>query len=395
MLIELTTDDVAEVLSKLVAQPSVSPAAEAQFEYPPYGEKALAELLREMVSAIGGAAEVVESLPGRANFIARFDAPRGAPSLMFEAHADTVGVEGMVIEPFEPVVREGRLYGRGSCDTKGALAAMFLAIRGVLAADGKLPVQLYFASTWGEELGADGAVALVESGLKPDAAVIGEPTGLEIVLAHKGVVRFVIETTGLAAHSSAPGDGINAIYKMRKVIEAIEGPIAEALTARNHELLGPPTISVGTISGGSQVNVVPDRCAIQVDRRMIPGESVDEAANEILAHLDSLKGADSDFEFTYRTGQTYPPFEEDRQSPIASTVTDACTKVLGYAEFATAPWAATSGVFKKAGIPCVLFGPGSIKQAHTREEFIELGQVVKAAQVYAEIIRSAGRMSEK
>jgi acetylornithine deacetylase len=359
-------------------------------EGPPFGEAAMAELLGKLLSSWGAKITVQEISAGRPNFIATFEGRGAQRSLMLEAHSDTVSVDGMAIPPFEPTVRDGRLYGRGACDTKGSMAAMLLGIREVLERDSKLPVTLHFVSTCNEELGATGAHELMKRGFRVDAAVVGEPTDLAIVHAHKGALRFRIQTHGVAAHSSDPSRGVNAISQMRAVLEALELRVIPSLAQTKHPLLGSPTLSVGTIHGGTQVNVIPALCEIEVDRRLVPGESRDAARAQIVRELTALKQKDANFEFECEGIEYYPPLEQDKESAVARLVAVACRKVLGDARFTTAPWGANSGVFGQAGIPCVLFGPGSVAQAHTKDEFIELEQVVKAAQVYAEIIGRSG-----
>jgi len=309
---------------------------------------------------------------------------------MLEAHSDTVDHQGMTIEPFQPNVRDGRLYGRGACDTKGAMAAMLWAIRAVLDADGQLPTDLYFVSTCNEELGATGAQRLVEDGLRVDAAVVGEPTELAVVHATKGAIRFRVETCGVAAHSSCPERGVNAIYQMRRVLQVLEEQVAPSLASKAHPLLGPPTISVGTIQGGSQVNIVPASCRIEIDRRLLPQERPEQVAREIQEPLSALCRTVEGLDLTCRQIEYYPPFEEPRDSALSRLAGQACGEVVGRTEFAVAPWASNAGQFKQAGIASVVVGPGSIRQAHTREEFVELDQVVAASAVYAKIVRSFG-----
>ena len=381
-----TADDVVELLSRLVARASVDPPPGAPAE-PPFGEGALAGLLTEILSPWGARTETVEFAPGRFNFLARFDGADPGRTLMLEAHADTVAVEGMAVPPFDPVVRDGRLYGRGSCDCKGAMAAMLLGIRTVLDERGRLPATLRFVSTGDEEVGGTGARRLVAEGLHVDAAIVGEPTGLAIVHAARGGYRCRIVTKGRAAHSSDPSQGVSAIRKMARVVQGLEGPFAAELARRGHPLLGAPTVSVGVIRGGQQVNVVPDRCEIEVDRRTLPGEIRDGVARQLRRHLDAIGAADPQFAYDLEDLAWYPAFVEDREAPVARLAAEACRAVLGRAEFKAVPWTANSGIFKEAGIPCVLFGPGSSGQAHTADESVELDQVAKAVEVYAEIIR--------
>jgi acetylornithine deacetylase len=383
---------VTELLSRLISCPSVNPNNQP-FSGPPFGEERMARLLSDQLAGWGAEVSVREVLPGRFNFISRFKGKKPHPSLMLEAHSDTVGVTDMSIPPFEPHIAGGRMYGRGACDDKGPMAAMLLALRTVLDEDGGFPSDVCFVATCNEELGASGARCLMAEGLRADAALVAEPTNLEIVDAHKGVVRWRIRTRGVAAHSSAPESGVNAISAMALLIERINGPLAGSLAKKRHPRLGSPTVCVSTIRGGTQVNVVPAQCEIEVDRRLLPDKTPEQATTDLVRELEDLKRSSAGFEYSLEEIDQYPPLEEDPKGPIASAVAAACAKVLGRAAFAAAPWGANSGVFKSAGIPCVLFGPGSIRQAHTREEFVELEQVAQAVAVYAEVIRRFGRSS--
>ena len=375
----------AELLGRLVACPSVNPV-EAAPTGPPFGEGAMADLLTAILSAWGAVTRKVEIAPGRFNFIARF-AGTGPRSLMLEAHSDTVSVEGMTVAPFEAVVRDGRLSGRGSCDDKGPMAAMLLAIRSVFGSGFRPAGTVYFVSTADEEIGAAGAKAVVADGPRVDMAVVGEPTGMAVIHAHKGASRVRITARGRAAHSSDPAAGVNAIARMARLVDAIEGPYAGRLAARPHAALGPPTVCVGNIRGGTQANIVPDRCEINVDRRTLPGETSDGVLAEFRSLLDVLRAGDPELGYDIEQCQWWPAFEEDPRGPVAGLVAAACQKVLGRAERRGAPWTSNAGVFRAGGLPCVLFGPGSVRQAHTADEYIELKEVVAAAEVYAEIIR--------
>lgn len=339
-------------------------------------EEALAAVLTRRLEPWGARITTEEVTPGRTNFIATFAGTDPTHSVMLEAHGDTVGGDA----PFQATVRDGRLYGRGSCDTKGSMTAMLLGIRDVLERDGRPPVTVHFVSTCDEELHAAGAHALVTGGFRVDFAVVGEPTDLKIVHMHKGVLRMKIFTDGVAAHSSDPGRGVNAIYRMARVIDALENRVAPSLQAIRHPLLGSPTLSVGTIRGGTQVNIVPAECEIEVDRRLVPGESADEALAAILAGLD----------VRHTVTGIYPALGEPRDGRAASPAARACQRVLGAAEFGTVAYGTNAGVFERAAIPCVVFGPGSITQAHTRDEYVELAEVARAVDVYAAILRDPG-----
>jgi len=269
-----------------------------------------------------------------------------------------------------------------------AMSGMLTAIRTVLDENGSPPTDLFFVSTCDEEGGGSGAYKLMEEGFRVNGAVVGEPTDLNIVSAHKGVIRWNITTHGLAAHTSTPSRGVNAISMMQKVIERIEGPVAAELHARHHPVLNEPTITVSTIQGGSQVNIVPATCTIGIDRRMLPSESGAGATEEVLKEMEDLKACIESFDYVIDESERYPALEEDVGSPIARCVAAACEKVMKKSDFTFAPWAANSGIFKQGGIPCVVFGPGSARQAHTIDEYVEIEQVVKAAEIYAHIIRA-------
>jgi len=340
-------------------------------------EATQAEWLQTLTAGWGGSTRVDEVLPGRVNLLASFSGRDPSRSILFEAHGDTVGGE----VPLRLDVDTGVLHGRGACDNKGSMAAILFAIQRVLAEQGRPPVTVHFASTCKEESGSEGVQALMASGFRADMAVVGEPTRLTIVRAHKGVWRCRIVTRGVAAHSSAPERGVNAIYRMRRVLEVLEQHDPATLAARCDPLLGLPTMSVGTIHGGMTVNVVPDQCEIEVDWRIIPGQNVAELLADLRARLPDAEIVPH---------KSYPPFCEADDAPVVTLTQRACTTVCGQAApLGAVPWAANAGFFREAGIPCVIFGPGDIAQAHTAGEFVELRQVAQASEVYRRMMLEA------
>lgn len=371
-------NQVTDLLAELVACPSINPKGVAPTG-PPYGEAGMVELLAKLLRGWGGQVQIVETAPGRPNVLACFPGKNPKRSLLLDAHTDVVAVDGMIIPPFKPTIRDGKLYGRGASDTKGPMAAMLLGLKRILDEDGQPPVTVWFAGTCNEELGATGAAALMASGFRADMAVVAEPTSFKIVYTHKGALRAVLETAGIAAHSSMPHLGINAIYKMLPVITRLE----KMTYTVTHPKLGAPTLSVGTITGGSQVNIVPASCRIEVDRRLLPGETREEIVRQFIGSDD----------VTCTVTEFYPPFEESLDSPVIRLVADASRRLLGYAEFIAPPYATNAGAYKAAGIPSVIFGPGNLAQAHTKDEYIELALVDQAVAVFAEIIRNAGNYS--
>jgi acetylornithine deacetylase/succinyl-diaminopimelate desuccinylase-like protein len=384
--------DPIAVLASLVACPSPNPRREApSAAYP--GEADLLRLLETILTGLGARVRIEEVLPGRGNLLATFPGLDTSRTLLLAAHADTVPQDGMTIPPFTPEIRNGRLYGRGACDTKGGMAAILAALSRWTESRRPFPVNVCFAATCNEEFGAHGAKALLRD--HPGeftAAVAAEPTGLEIVHVHKGALRFAIEAAGLPAHSSTPERGASAVLAMTAVIRRIEGDYRRELAGRTHPLLDAPRVSVGLIQGGTQVNIVPDRCLIEVDRRTIPGET----AASVLAEFEALLAAarretDPRVTFTCRPTEEYPPLHQPADSPIARLAAEACRTVLGKAVFAAAPYATDAGVFGSLGLPSLVLGPGSLAQAHTQDEYVEVAAVRQATDVFESLIGLSGR----
>jgi len=365
---------VTDLLSQLVACPSVNPKSATHFSSP-LGEAGMVALLEELLRSWGAKVDIHEVHPNRPNLLACFPGKNPNRSILLDAHTDTVAVDGMIIPPFTPTVRDGKLYGRGACDTKGPMAAMLLGLRRILDA-GQPPATVWFAATCNEESGGTGAYALAKQNIHVDFALAAEPTDLKIVHMHKGCLRVDIKTSGVAVHSSMPDRGVNAIYKMCRVIDRLEREVAPALAKTKHPQLGSPTLSVGLINGGSQVNIVPDSCSIQVDRRVIPGEQRDDIVQQLAGNE------------ACEVTEFYPALEEPADSAASQHVANACRKVIGRADFVVAPYATNAGIYHAAGIPSLVIGPGSLAQAHTKDEFVDLNEVVRGVDLFAEIIRS-------
>jgi acetylornithine deacetylase len=263
---------------------------------------------------------------------------------------------------------------------------MFLALASVLPArDRRVTVSVAF--TAGEEFGHVGVKHLIASGFRCDAAVVGEPTGLDVVSAHKGILRWKMVTTGRAAHSSNPEEGCNAILKMAAVVRALEEKLIPQLRERRHPLLGPPTLSVGRIEGGLQVNVVPDRCVVEVDRRLLPGETWATVRDELEEVLAPLRTADPDLQLLIQEPyQHLVSLETPGDAPIVRLAREAVRRIDGEHPVRAVAFGTDAAELSAAGIPSVVFGPGNIGQAHTSDEYVEIRQVVKAAAIYREIM---------
>ena len=351
------------------------------------GEKEIADYVGRSLEQWGIAFDFQEVSPNRSNVIGRIGGTDQSRSLLFEAHMDTVSSKGMSIDPFRPEIKDGRIYGRGSCDTKAGLAAMLCAMRILKEADMRPRANICLAAVVDEEVAFRGVAQLIRSGISANGAVVSEPTELRVVIAHKGCLRWRITTKGRAVHSSKPHLGINAISKMAKLISAIDARLPPLYHAQRHPLVGAPTVSIGLIDGGVEINTVPDRCSIEIDRRVIPGETSETIRNEFASLLQELAAGDPDFQAVMEDPWLAdPPLETREEERIVRTAREACTQTLGEAEVCGVPYGTDASKLSQAGIPSIVLGPGSIDQAHTAAEYVEADQVSKAAEVYARIM---------
>lgn len=347
------------------------------------GEAELADWIAAFFAARGIPTERQGTVfPGRDNVLARLPGRDRTRTLVLEAHMDTVSISGMSVPPFDPVIREGRLYGRGACDTKAGLAAMMHTLADLKQEGTVPPCDVLLAAVIDEEHSYRGVVRLCE-GLRADAAIVAEPTELRAVIASKGVLRWAIEVQGKAAHSSKPHLGTNAIQHMRRVLEALQKDDAR-LSQRSHPLVGQPTCNVGVIRGGVQVNFVPDLCTIELDRRLLPGETAEAALAEYQEMLDALPGV------TARNVQPLLLVDEALDTPPEATVAQVAAQTLAAmglnAELCGVPYGSDASKLSRAGIPSIVFGPGSIDQAHAADEFIETDQVLTALDFYRRFV---------
>lgn len=346
------------------------------------GEADLAAMVHEHVSRLGLSALRQEVDGERANVVAVLEG-RPAPVLAFEAHMDTVAASG--IAQTRAVRRVGRIHGRGACDTKGSLVAMLEALRMLQAVPQKSRCTVLFAATVDEEAGATGVRQLLKDNPRVQLAVVGEPTGLASAIAHKGLLRFRIRALGTPAHASRPALGVNAIYAMGPVLDALQRDVIPGLAATEHPLTGHPTLAVTTISGGVAENVVPALCTIGIDRRLNPGETVDGALDAVDAAL-SGPWAHGVRVVRDEPWFTLPPLNTLPGHPLVTAMAEARRRILGATDSAIGmPYGSDASWFSAAGIPAVVFGPGSIDHAHSDDEWVDVADVARAAEVLAEL----------
>jgi acetylornithine deacetylase/succinyl-diaminopimelate desuccinylase-like protein len=365
-----------ELLQTLVRIPSVNPHGDPGTDG--IGEQRIAEWLAAFLLEIGAQVEVRETaLTGRPNVVARWPSERpGKPRLLFAPHTDTVSVAGMTIDPFAAEERAGKIWGRGASDTKGPMAAMLWALREMRGELPKLGVEVWFAGLAGEEAGQHGAKALAAQE-DFDFVIAGEPTGLDIVYTHKGCTHLKLITRGRAAHASRPDLGDNAIYKMADVARYIRDSLAHELNLISDPMLGPCTISVGTIHGGTKTNIVPDYCEATVDIRTVP----DQSSPDFLPHIERrLRGVCPELEI--ESGQSQPLWTDPAHPLIVGLCTSLGARCVG------APWFCDAAVFAARGTPSIALGPGSIAQAHTDDEWIEVAELERGVGFFRRFLSS-------
>jgi acetylornithine deacetylase/succinyl-diaminopimelate desuccinylase-like protein len=408
--------DVVNILSDLVRIPSVNPMGRP-VSGDIYYEHRMTAHLEALFRGLGLPTERHTVAPLRDNIVTRVDGDvppeRGGPIVMLEAHQDTVPIDGMTIDPFMPTVKDGRLYGRGSCDIKGGMGAMIAALARLAKEKPAGRPTVVLACTINEEHGFTGAThwAATYSGSPPDsghgpeiappagrsrllprvpdAAIVAEPTLLNVVVAHKGAVRWKCSTKGVATHSSQPHLGENAIYRMAPVLQALDRygrDVAPKLAS--HPLCGQPTLSVGLISGGLSVNTIPDRCTIEIDRRVVPGESAQGALDHCLDFLKREVPAEAkvvhERPFMMTSG-----LRDEGNGRLAERLGDAVRRHGGPGKRIGVPFGTDAPHFAATGCPTVVFGPGSVDQAHTADEWLDLDQLKAAVEILYDFVRQA------
>ncbi len=366
-------NEISELLTQLVAIDSINPDLVPGGA----GEVEIARFIAAWLARAGLEVEIDEPIPGRPSVIGIARGSGGGRSLLLNAHMDTVGVAGME-RPHEPIVKDNRLYGRGAFDMKGGLASIMLAA----ARAKQLPLRgdLIITAVSDEEYASIGTSSIVKR-WHADAAIVTEPTGLDICIAHKGFVWLEVETQGIAAHGSLPNVGVDAIAKMGKVLVGLEELDRSLRAHPSHRLLESGSLHASLITGGQELSSYPEHCLLSIERRTIPGETPASVEAQIRAILDQAASADPSFKATLRTTLVRDAFEVAEDAPIVQAVRRQTVALLAYEPeiVGSTAWM-DSAILSSAGIPTVIFGPGG-EGAHAVVEWVDLEEVGKCVEV--------------
>lgn len=376
---------VAELAQALVRIPSVNPDGDPGTSPDNIGEAAIAKFIASFLTASGAEATLEEVLPGRPNVIGRFPtlpSPSGKPKprLLFAPHTDTVSVAGMTIPPFGGDLHDGKIWGRGASDTKGPMSAMLWALHTLRDQIPHLPVEVHFVGFMSEESHQYGSKHFAQNHPKYDLALVGEPTEMRVVHTHKGCLWIDVITHGRAAHGARPELGENAITKMAKLVQALDTDFRDLLAelSGSSDYLTPSTINIGMIEGGSRYNIVADSCTLRLDIRVTPGLQTHGGAEHLLK------------EFVHRIDPTAtfsdpPPvhaLDTDPANPLIQSLLATGTTLTG------APWFCDAVFLAAAGTPAIAIGPGSIAQAHTKDEHIKIEDLESGTHLFQKYLTS-------
>lgn len=346
------------------------------------GEREIGEYVAAALGSLGLDVRTFEPEPGRVTVAGTLGGSGGGKSLMLNAHYDTVGVEGMD-EPFSAALRDGKMFGRGSYDMKGSLAAQMAAAKTLVDSGTRLRGDLVIAAVADEEYASIGTADLIQH-IRTDAAIVTEPTATKICLAHKGYLWIEVETKGCAAHGSRFESGIDANMRMGRFLAQLDQLERELRGRTPHPLVGPPSLHAATIKGGEGLSTYAASCKLQIERRTIPGETEAQAVREVQEIIDRLRAADPGFEATVHAFFARDPFEVGREAEIVRKLDRAAMKVLGRAPeyFGDTPWM-DAALLSAAGIETVVMGPAG-GGAHASLEWVEMESVAQVAAILAE-----------
>jgi acetylornithine deacetylase/succinyl-diaminopimelate desuccinylase family protein len=369
--------DVIDLTRRMVAVPT---------ENPPGNEGPVAQVLGDYLAAAGLDVRFTQVRPNRPNVVATLPGTREGPALLYTGHTDTMPLSGQwTYDPHGGVIRDGKLYGRGSADMKGGLAAMAVAAAAIARSGAQLEGTLILAAVIDEEAGSAGTDRLVQDGIRADWAVISEPTNNVPVIVSNGQVDYEFILRGQSGHGSTPSEGRNAIYDGIRLVQALRALMETEFSGRDYPLVGRPSFSVGTFESGVQTSVIPDYCRITLDRRVVPSETVDEAIAEVENLLAGLRREDPRFDAEMSVFVRIDPGTIPASSPVVQALRTAAARVCG-ADPGVAGLRATTDaatLCNQGGIPTLIMGPGSIDEAHKADEFVPVAQIKDAARIFA------------
>jgi acetylornithine deacetylase len=371
------SQDVVSLLQQLIRIPSVNPDNAPGTEQ--IGEEKIATFLAGWLESIGAEVDLEEIQPGRPNLIARFAPLDGRPRILLGPHLDTVGVGGMTIDPFGGEIRDGKIWGRGASDTKGPMAAMLWALHEHRESLADLPTAVDFVAFMAEESGQWGSKDFAKRHGKDYLfAIVGEPTSMQVVHVTKGSLWATLRATGKAAHSSQPERGENAILKLTRALDQLDHHLGSQLATFTHPVLGRSTMNVGIIRGGARPNIVPDLAEAEIDIRITPALAAAGGALKLLTETIAFY----DLPIEIVDPHENPPMETEAAHPMIQALlgTDAATQLAG------APWFSDAAHLSNGGVPSICIGPGSIDQAHTVDEFIDMAALEQGADFFSAFI---------
>ena len=349
------------------------------------GESGCVALLREVLDAWGFRTEVHDAAPGRPNLVARIGAAQSGRTLMLSGHVDVVGVEGMTHEPFAGTERDGLLYARGAADMKGGIGAMCAAAW--QASRDALGGEIVVVVAADEEYESLGTRAILERGVRADAAIVAEPTRLEVMPAHRGFVWIEVVVAGRAAHGSRWDLGVDAIRHAGLLLAELDRVDAEELARRTHPLLGRASLHASTIEGGTGMSTYPDHCVLRLERRTLPGESGEDAVAEVRRACDAVRARRPELSVRVSLLMAQGPSDVATDAPVVRALEDALRdRGEGVRVSGMSAWT-DAALLNAAGIPAICFGPGDISLAHAAEEYIPLAEIDRASSVLATLAR--------
>ena len=367
-------EELEQLLSNLVATDSVNPDLVAGAP----GESKIAGFIAQWLETAGVEVQLIESIPGRSNVMGIAHGTGGGKTLLLNGHMDTVGMGGMQ-DPLAPVIKNGRLFGRGAYDMKGGLAACMTAMAAVKKE--RLRGDVVFTAVVDEEYASQGTQQLAKR-FRADGAIVAEFTELQLITAHRGFTWFEVETRGQAAHGSRPDLGIDAIVKMGKVLVELEKLDLTLRSKFSHPLLGSGSIHASLINGGKELSTYPDRCILSVERRTLPGETTVQFEREMQAIIDTIQKSDTSFRAVVRRGLERAPLETSEDAGIVKAVQAAAGKVMKRPlPIAGVQFWTDAALLSAAGIPSVLLGPSG-SGAHADEEWVDLVSVRTCSELY-------------